>query len=193
MRTSPSLLDLVAAARGYRLVCVMPEKMSDDKRANLAAAGAEVVVPPIAPPSSENFQTLARRLAEERGWFLTDQFANPANPRIHEATTGPEVLAQCGGRVGASVCRVGTGGMITGVGRFLKACCPGVRVVLADPVGSLLPHLVDPTHPDHDAAYQVKGVGGNVLPAVCDPGVIDAAGRSSPRNESPAVAGRGKP
>ncbi len=171
-------LALVAAVRGYRLVCVMPEKMSADKRAALAAVGAEVVVVPNAPPSSpENFQNVAQRLAGEQGWFLADQFAHPANPRVHEETTGPEVLAQCGGQVGAFVCGVGTGGTITGVGRFLKARCPGVRVVLADPVGSRLAHLVDPTHPDLDAAYQVEGIGGSVMPRACDPGVIDAAER----------------
>ncbi len=171
-------LALVAAVRDYRLACVMPAKMSADKRSALAALGAEVIVTPNAPPSSpDNFQNVARRLAEERGWFLTDQFAHPANPRVHEATTGPEVLAQCGGRVGAFVCGVGTGGTITGVGRFLKAHCPGVRVVLADPVGSRLAHLVDPVHPDLDAAYQVEGIGGSHWPAACDPGVIDAAER----------------
>jgi cystathionine beta-synthase len=171
-------LALVAAARGYRLVCVMPEKMSADKRAALAAVGAEVVVVPNAPPSSpDNFQNVARRLAGERGWFLTDQFAHPANPRVHEETTGPEILEQCGGRVGALVCGVGTGGTITGAGRFLKARCPGVRIILADPIGSRLAHLVDAAHPDHDTAYQVEGIGGSVVPAVCDPAVIDAAER----------------
>jgi cysteine synthase len=171
-------LALVAAARGYRLVCVMPEKMSADKRAALAAVGAEVVIVPNAPPSSpENFQSVARRMAEERGWFLTDQFANPANPRVHETTTGPEILEQCGGRVGAFISGIGTGGTITGVGRFLKAHCPGVRIILADPIGSRLAHLVDPTHPDHDAGYLVEGIGGSVMPSVCDPGVIDAAER----------------
>jgi cysteine synthase len=171
-------LALVAAARNYRLVCVLPEKMSVDKRTALAAVGAEVVVVPNAPPSSpENFQNVARRLATERGWFLTDQFAHPANPRVHEATTGPEILEQCGGKVGAFVCGVGTGGTITGVGRFLKARCPGVRMVLADPVGSRLAHMVDPAHPDLDAAYQVEGIGGSVMPAACDPTVIDAAER----------------
>jgi cysteine synthase len=171
-------LALVAAARGYRLVCVMPEKMSADKRAALAAVGAEVVIVPNAPPSSpENFQNVARRMAEERGWFLTDQFANPANPRVHETTTGPEILEQCGGRVGAFISGIGTGGTITGVGRFLKAHCPGVRIILADPIGSRLAHLVDPTHPDHDAGYLVEGIGGSVMPSVCDPGVIDAAER----------------
>jgi cysteine synthase len=171
-------LALVAAVRGYRLACVMPAKMSADKVAALTALGAEVIVVPNAPPSSpDNFQNVARRLAAERGWFLTDQFGHPANPRVHEATTGPEVLDQCGGRVGAFVCGVGTGGTVTGVGRFLRAHCPGARVILADPVGSRLAHLVDPAHPDLDAAYQVEGIGGSVRPAVLDLSVVDAAER----------------
>jgi cystathionine beta-synthase len=183
-------LALVAAVRGYRLACVMPAKMSADKRAALTALGAEVIVVPNAPPASpDNFQNVARRLARERGWFLTDQFCHPANPRVHETTTGPEVLAQCGGRVGAFVCGVGTGGTITGVGRFLKAHCPGVRVVLADPVGSRLAHFVDPAQPDHDAAYEVEGIGGSTMPAVCDPRVIDAAERVTDE-ESFAMTGR---
>jgi cysteine synthase len=183
-------LALVAAARGYRIVCVLPEKMSVDKRIALAAVGAEVIVVPNAPPSSpDNFQNVARRLAEERGWFLTDQFAHPANPRIHEATTGPEILEQCGGRVGAFVCGVGTGGTITGAGRFLKAHCPGIRIVLADPVGSRLANMIDSAHPDLDAAYQVEGIGGSVMPVACDPSVIDEAERVTD-DESFAVAQR---
>jgi cysteine synthase len=171
-------LALVASVRGYKLVCIMPAKMSVDKRAALAAVGAEVIVVPNAPPSSpENFQNVARRMARDHGWFLTDQFAHPANPSIHEATTGPEILTQCGGRVGAFVSGVGTGGTITGVGRFLKARCPGVRIVLADPVGSRLAHLIDPSHADLDAAYQVEGIGGSAIPAVCDPNAIDEVER----------------
>jgi cysteine synthase len=112
-------LALVAAVRGYRLACVLPAKMAADKQAALATLGAEVIVTPNAPPSHpDNFQNVARRLAEERGWFLTDQFAHPANPRIHEATTGPEVLEQAGGTIGAFVCGVGTGGTITGSAGF---------------------------------------------------------------------------
>lgn len=136
-----------------------------------------------------NFQQVARRLAEERGWFLADQFANPANPRIHEETTGPEILAQCDGRVGAFVCGVGTGGTITGVGRFLKANSPGVQIVLADPIGSRLAHLVDPAQPDYDTSYAVEGIGGSVVPAVCDLSVIDSAERVSDE-ESFAVTAR---
>jgi cysteine synthase len=171
-------LALVAAVHGYRLVCVLPTKMSLDKRTALAALGAEVIVTPNAPPGHvDNFQTVARRLAEERGWFLTDQFAHPANPRIHEATTGPELLEQTGGKIGGLVCGVGTGGTITGAGRFLKRHVPGVKIVLADPVGSRLAHLVNSKQPDVDSAYAVEGIGGSVAPAVLDLKLIDSAER----------------
>jgi cysteine synthase len=183
-------LALVAAIRGYRLVCVMPEKMSTDKRVALAALGAEVVMTANAPPEDpRNFQQVARRLAAERGWFLTDQFANPVNALIHELTTGPEILKQCDGKIGAFVCGVGTGGTITGVGRYLKSRVPAVRIVLADPVGSRLAHLVDAAHPDHDAAFAVEGIGGSEAPAVLDLSVIDAAERITDE-ESFAVTGR---
>ena len=130
-------LALVAAARGYNLACVMPEKMSVDKRVALATLGAQVIITPNAPPSSaDNFRNVARRLAEERGWFLTDQFCNPANVRVHAETTAIEILEQTGGRIGAFVAGAGTGGTISGVGLCLKAQVPGVRIVLADPVGS---------------------------------------------------------
>ena len=96
-------LALVAASRGYGLVCVMPEKMSVDKRVALASLGAKVLITPNAPPSSpENFRSVAKRMAEENGWFLTDQFRNPANVRVHEETTGAEILEQTNGHVGAS-------------------------------------------------------------------------------------------
>jgi cysteine synthase len=171
-------LALAAAGLGCRLVCVMPEKMAPGKRAALAALGAEVLVTPNAPPHDpRNFQNVARRLAQRHGWFLADQFANPANPRAHEQTTGPEIFAQTGGNVGAFVAGAGTGGTLTGVSRFLKPRLPGARVVLADPVGSRLAHLVDPRHPDHDAPYQVEGVGGSTAPPNLDLASIDAAER----------------
>jgi len=183
-------LALVTAMRGYKLVCVMPEKMSVDKREALAALGAEIIVTANAPPHDpRNFRQLAARLARERGWFDTQQFANPANPLIHEQTTGPEIFEQCGGRIGAFVCGVGTGGTITGVGRFLKPRLPQVRIVLADPVGSRLAHLVDPRHPDHDASYQVEGIGGSEPPAALDLTVIAEAEIVSDE-ESFAITGR---
>ncbi|MFN7145021.1 MAG: PLP-dependent cysteine synthase family protein, partial [Myxococcota bacterium] len=136
-------LALVAAARGYSLVCVLPEKMSPDKRRALTQLGARVIVTPNAPPDSpDNFRNVAARLAEENGWFLTAQFENPVNVRVHAETTGREILAQAG-RVGAFVAGAGTGGTISGVGRALKDADPRTRVVLADPVGSGLADWVE--------------------------------------------------
>ncbi|QJX00404.1 PLP-dependent cysteine synthase family protein [Frigoriglobus tundricola] len=173
-------LALVAAARGYKLACVLPEKMCVDKRASLAALGAEVIITANAPPHDpRNFRRVAERLAADHGWFPTNQFGNVANPRIHELTTGPELVTQCEARPGAVVCGVGTGGTITGVGRYLKTQVAGTKVVLADPIGSRLAHLVDARHPDLDAAYRVEGIGGSEPPDVLDLSVIDEAERVS--------------
>lgn len=173
-------LALVAAVRGYGLVCVMPEKMSIDKRAALASLGARVVVTPNAPPSSpDNFRNVARRMAEENGWFLTEQFSNPANVRAHERTTGAEILAQTGGSVGAFVAGAGTGGTLSGVGRRLKASLPGVRVILADPVGSGLAGWVETGQIGPDGSYAVEGIGGSEAPANLHREVIDGAERVS--------------
>ena len=171
-------LALVAAVRGYALVCVMPEKMSTDKRAALAAVGARVVITPNAPPTSpDNFRNVAKRMADEHGWFLTDQFRNPANVRVHEQTTATEILDQMGGRVGAFVAGAGTGGTISGVGRRLKAALPDVRIILADPFGSGLADWVETGHLGPDGAYAVEGIGGSEAPENLHRHVIDGAER----------------
>jgi cysteine synthase len=171
-------LALVAARRGYRLVCVMPEKMSEDKRMALRSLGAEVIMTPNAPPDHpDHFQTVARRLAAENGWFLTDQFCNPVNARVHEETTGPEIWSQAGGVIGAFVAGVGTGGTITGVGRHFKARSPSTLIVLADPVGSALAHAVDPTQPMDDLPYLIEGIGSSKPPEIFDPSVVDEVER----------------
>jgi cysteine synthase len=169
-------LALVAAVRGYRLVCVMPEKMSVDKRVALAALGARVVMTPnAAPDSPDHFQNVARRMAREEGWILTDQFCNPANVVAHEQTTGPEILEACGGSIGAFVAGAGTGGTITGVGRSLRRHAPGARVVLADPIGSGLARWVVDGVVGPDAPYLVEGIGTSKPPEILDRGVIDAS------------------
>jgi cysteine synthase len=169
-------LALVAAARGYSLVCVMPEKMSVDKRVALATLGAQVIVTPNAAPSHpDNFRNVARRLAAERGWFLTDQFNNPVNVRVHAETTGAEILAQTGGRVGAFVAGAGTGGTISGVGRCLKGHVPKVQIVLADPVGSALAAWVETGTLGPDGSYAVEGIGGSEVPDNLHRDVIDRA------------------
>jgi cysteine synthase len=173
-------LALVAAQRGYQLVCTMPAKMSADKRVALEALGAKVIVTPNAPPSHEdNFRNVARRLANENGWFLTDQFNNPANPRVHEQTTGAEILEQTRGNVAAFVAGVGTGGTITGVARALKRAVPNVLIVLADPIGSALAELVEHGRFGADGAYAVEGIGGSERPDVFDVSLVDRAERIS--------------
>jgi cysteine synthase len=181
-------LALVAATRGYRLVCVMPEKMSIDKREALSSLGAKVVITPNASPiSRDNFRNVAKQLAAENGWFLTDQFNNPANVRIHAEATGVEILAQTHGRVGAFVAGAGTGGTISGVGRCLKAAVPGVRVVLADPIGSGLADWVETGRVGPDGSYAVEGIGGSEVPENLHRGVVDAAERVSDDESFAAV------
>jgi len=169
-------LALMAAARGYQLVCVMPEKMSIDKQTALAAMGARVIVTPNAPMSSpENFRNLAHTLAAENGWFLTNQFSNPVNVSTHEMTTGQEILDQTRYRVGAFVAGAGTGGTISGVGRRLKAHLPQVRIVLADPVGSALADWINTGHYGLDGSYALEGIGGSIAPENLHRDVIDSA------------------
>lgn len=173
-------LAIVAASRGYGLICVMPEKMSADKRIALAALGARVIITPNAPPSSpDNFRNVARRMADQQGCFLTDQFNNPANVRAHEETTAVEILQQTEGRVAAFVAGAGTGGTISGVGRRLKSVRSNVRVVLADPVGSGLADWIETGTPGPDGAYAVEGIGASEAPANLHRDVIDAAERVS--------------
>lgn len=169
-------LALVAAVRGYRLVCVMPAKMSVDKRQALQALGAEVIVTDNAPPSDpRNFQNVARKLAEARGWFLTDQFANPANVAVHATTTAAEIQRQVGGPIGAFVSGAGTGGTLSGVGRVLKQADPRVRIVLADPVGSGLAHWVRTGELGPDGSYELEGIGSSKVPANLHRDVLDDA------------------
>jgi cystathionine beta-synthase len=162
-------LAMVAAVHGYRCVFVMPQKMSREKEDLLRAYGAEVVRTPNAPPGDpDNFVEVARRLALENDWFLPDQFANAANPQIHYRTTGPEIWADTEGKVDAFVCGVGTGGTLSGVGRYLKERNPDVQVVLADPLGSTLSGGTA-------GAYLLEGIGSSQPPANYDPTVMDEA------------------
>ncbi len=181
---------MVAAARGYRFVCCMPETMSADKRLALATLGAELVLTKPGPLTSpDNFRNVAARLAEENGWFLTAQFANPANPRIHEQTTGPEILEQTGGNLSAFVAAAGTGGTITGVARALRAAKPDIKIILSDPVGSGLAGWVNDGAPTPNGPYSAEGVGSGTVPDTLDISLIDYA-LSIPDSESEAMTKR---
>jgi cystathionine beta-synthase len=165
-------LAIAAAHRGYRCIFVMPDKMSQEKIAMLRAYGAEVVITPTAvePDSPESYYSVSSRLAEEiPGGFKPDQYANLANPDAHYRTTGPEIWEQMGGEVDAVVISVGTGGTITGVGRYLKEQQPDVLIVGADPEGSV--YTADAEHPV--GPYLVEGIGKDTWPRTMDPSVVD--------------------
>jgi len=162
-------LAIAARLKGYRVIAVMPDKMSREKIDLLRAYGAEVVIAPtdVAPESPQSYYRVADRLAEEiPGAFQPNQYHNPANPQTHYDTTGPELWRQTGGRLTHLVAGVGTGGTITGMARYLKEQDPGIVVVGADPVGSIFSG--DEVHP-----YLVEGVGEDFWPTTYDPALVD--------------------
>ena len=162
-------LALAAAVKGYRCIFVMPDKMSEDKVNLLRAYGAEVVITPtsVAPDSPESYNGVADRLAREiPGAWRANQFANPVNPRTHYDTTGPEIWADTAGRVDVLVAGMGTGGTISGTGAYLKEKNPAVRVIGADPEGSILSG-------DYPKSYKVEGIGEDFIPATFNRQVID--------------------
>jgi cystathionine beta-synthase len=162
-------LALAAAVKGYRCICVMPEKASKEKQDLLKALGAEVVVTPSLPPEDpESYYAVAERLAREiPGGFKPGQYENPANPLAHYETTGPEVWEQTHGRITHFVAGMGTCGTITGTGRYLKERNPEVKVVGADPEGSIF------SDPKNVHNYAVEGVGEDFYPGNYDPEVVD--------------------
>ncbi|HLB04242.1 MAG TPA: cystathionine beta-synthase [Gaiellaceae bacterium] len=175
-------LAMAAALRGYRCIFVMPDKMSQEKISMLRAYGAEVVITPTAvdPHSPESYYSVSDRLAEEiPGGFKPDQYSNPSNPEAHYETTGPELWEQTdGGAVDAIVISVGTGGTITGVGRYFKERKPDVRIVGVDPEGSIF--TADDDHPE--GPYLVEGIGKECWPDTLDPDVVDEWVRVSDRD-----------
>jgi len=163
-------LALAAAIRGYRCICVMPDKVSKEKQDLLKALGAEIVVTPTAltPDDPDSYYAVAERLAREiPGGFKPGQYENPANPLSHYETTGPEIWSQTKGRITHFVAGMGTCGTITGVGRYLKEQSPEVRIVGADPEGSIF------SDPDDVHTYAVEGVGEDFYPGNYDPEVVD--------------------
>jgi cystathionine beta-synthase len=171
-------LAMVAALRGYRVIAVMPDKMSREKIDTLRAFGAEVVVCPtdVPPDSPRSYYRVADRLTEEIDWaFQPNQYFNAANPEAHYRSTGPEIWRQTSGLITHFVVGVGTGGTISGAGRYLKEQNPGIEVVGADPEGSL--YSGGPLHP-----YRVEGIGEDFWPDTLHKDVIDRYIRVSDRD-----------
>lgn len=167
-------LCIAAILKGYRVVCTMPDKVSQEKINLLKAYGAEVVICPtaVAPEDPRSYYSVARQIAKERPAFLPNQYENLANPEAHYRTTGPEIWEQTNGQLDAFVAGIGTGGTISGVGKFLKERNPKIKIVGADPEGSMiysefykLPHDVH--------TYFIEGIGEDIIPGALNFSVID--------------------
>ncbi len=165
-------LALVATQKGYRIILVIPDKMSQDKIFHLKAMGADVIMTrsDVGKGHPEYYQDMAERMSKEiPGAFYANQFVNPANPRAHETTTGPEIWQQMDHDVDVVVCGVGSGGTITGLGRYFKKVQPKLKMVLADPKGSVLADAVNTGKPsDVAGSWLVEGIGEDFIPPVCD-------------------------
>ena len=163
-------LALVAAQKGYRLILVIPDKMSQEKVLHLKALGADIKITrsDVGKGHPEYYQDMAERIARETGAFYVNQFANPANPLAHETTTGPEIWAQMGHRLDAVVVGVGSGGTLTGLARFFARVAPGVEMVLADPEGSILAPLVATGRKVEAGSWLIEGIGEDFVPPICE-------------------------
>ncbi len=169
-------LAMVAAIRGYRCIFTMPDKMSQEKVKLLRAFGAEVVIVPTAVPPDhpEHYTVKAETIARETpGAILANQFYNPANPQAHYETTGPEIWSQTEGRLTHFVAGSGTGGTISGVGRYLKEQNPDVQVIGVDPQGSILKAFFETGESPVGEPYKVEGIGSDKIPGALDMGVTD--------------------
>ena len=162
-------LAIVAARRGYKCVFIMPDKMAPEKIALLRAYGAEVIVCPtaVSPEHPDSYYSVSARLATEiPNAFKPDQYSNPANPQAHFDSTGPEIWRQTAGRITHFVAGIGTGGTISGTGRYLKSQNPNVQIIGADPEGSVYSG-------GSGRPYLVEGIGEDFWPAAYDPAVVD--------------------
>jgi cystathionine beta-synthase len=171
-------LALVAAQKGYRLVLVIPDKMSREKVAHLKALGAEVVLTrsDVGKGHPQYYQDLAERITRETpGAYYINQFGNPANPLAHETTTGPEIWEQTAGHVDAIVCGVGSGGTLSGLSHFFARIAPQVEFVLADPVGSVLAGYIATGEIGEAGSWVVEGIGEDFIPPIADLSRVRAA------------------
>src|SRR4051812_9183814 len=171
-------LAIAAALRGYKCIFTMPDKMSQEKVRLLKAFGAEVIITPTAVPPDhpDSYVMMAKRIAKETpNAILADQFYNDANPQAHYDLTGPELWEQTEGRITHFVAAAGTGGTITGVGRYLKEKNPKIRIIAGDPVGSILAEYWRSKGKNkiEGAPYKVEGIGQDKLPTTLDLSVVD--------------------
>ena len=171
-------LGLVAAQKGYRLILVIPDKMSPDKIRHIRAMGVDVRLTrsDVQKGHPEYYQDYAKRLAAEipNSYFI-DQFSNPNNPKTHEISTGPEILRQMDGNLDAVVVGVGSSGTVTGLGRFFHRELPQLEMIVADPVGSILADTINSGHTPKAGSWLVEGIGEDFLPPICDISLVRKA------------------
>ena len=180
----------VAALRGYRLILVVPDKMAKEKLRHLRALGADVRLTrsDVGKDHPEHYQNLARRIAEETpDAFFADQFSNPANPLTHETTTGPEIWEQTGHQVDAVVVGVGSGGTLTGLGRYFRVAAPDTQIILADPEGSVLAPFIGTGRVGDAGQWSVEGIGGDHIPENADLSFVARAYTISDRQSMQAA------
>jgi len=165
-------LALIAKLKGYKAKVVILDKMNENKIFHLKALGAEVFKArsDVGPDSPEHYVNVAKKICNETpNSFMASQFTNPSNPSAHELTTGPEILRQLDGIVDAVVCGVGTGGTITGLGRFFEKNSPSTDMILADPKGSIIKDIVEKREPrEADYSWLVEGIGEDFIPETLD-------------------------
>ena len=169
-------LAIAAAVKGYRCIFTMPDKMSQEKARLLRALGAEVIITPTAVPPDhpDNYIMKGRAIAAAHSnAIFADQHYNPVNPDVHYRTTGPEIWEQTGGKVTHFVCAPGTGGTVSGAGRYLKERNPKIRVVAGDPVGSIYIEYAKTQRKGEGQPYKVEGIGGDKIPTALHWDVID--------------------
>ncbi len=169
-------LAIAAAIKGYKCVCVLPDKMSDEKIRVLRAYGARVVVTPtnVEPEDPRSYYSVAKQIvADTPNSVLANQYHNPVNPRTHYESTGPEIWRQTAGKIDVFVAGMGTGGTITGVGRFLKEMNPKIQIVGVDPIGSILYDYFYTGKMTEAHSYKVEGIGEDFIPSVYDFNYID--------------------
>jgi len=170
-------LALVAAQKGYQLILVLPDKMSQEKIFNLRAMGAEVVLTrsDVGKGHPEYYQDLGQRIAAERGAYFINQFGNPDNSLAHEKTTAPEIYEQLEGRLDAIVLGVGSSGTVSGLSQYFARHAPHVELILADPVGSVLADYINKGELGDKGSWLVEGIGEDFIPPIADFGQVTKA------------------
>jgi len=171
-------LGLVAAQKGYKLILVIPDKMSPDKIRHIRAMGVDVRLTrsDVQKGHPEYYQDYAKRLAAEipNSYFI-DQFSNPNNPKTHKIDTGPEILRQMDGKLDAMVVGVGSSGTVTGLGQYFHENAPGCEMIVADPEGSILADTINTGHTPKAGSWLVEGIGEDFMPPICDISLVKKA------------------